>query len=280
MIAFLFPGQGSQMLGMGSQLFDEFPDMVATADHILGYSVKTLCLEDPHKQLNMTEYTQPALYIVNALFYLKKIQQQKPDYVAGHSLGEYSALFAAEVFDFATGLKLVKKRGELMSQAKGGGMAAIVGVKLNDIQQILEKNNFSNLTIANFNSYLQYVISGTKQDIDHAQIIFNQLYPNSFIPLKVSGAFHSNLMLSAQQQFADFLNDFNFAMPVIPVLANVNAMPYHPAVIKTNLATQITQSVQWIKIIEYLLKHDDISLEEIGPGTVLSGLVWRMKNGQ
>src|SRR6516162_2607290 len=129
MTAFLFPGQGSQRKGMGSTLFEEFQEVTARADEILGYSIKELCLHDPHQQLGQTQFTQPALYVVNALSYLKKMKDgsKVPTYLAGHSLGEYNALFAAGVFDFETGLRLVKKRGELMSQATGGGMAAVIG---------------------------------------------------------------------------------------------------------------------------------------------------------
>ena len=127
---FMFPGQGSQSLGMGGELFDRYPDLVAEADAILGYSVKELCLENPDRQLNSTDYTQPALYIVNAMSFRAKTEDEDvtPDFVIGHSLGEYSALYAAGAFDFATGLRLVQKRGALMSEATGGGMAAILGM--------------------------------------------------------------------------------------------------------------------------------------------------------
>lgn len=138
MTVYLFPGQGSQMIGMGKQLFEMYSELTEMADDILDYSIRRLCLEDPYKQLNQTQYTQPALYIVSALTYLDDIQQlgQKPDYVAGHSLGEYTALFAAEVFDFDSGLKLVQKRGELMSKASGGGMAAVVGLNLDKVNAV------------------------------------------------------------------------------------------------------------------------------------------------
>src|SRR5689334_5966402 len=128
MKAFVFPGQGSQAKGMGGTLFDEFQELTEKADRILGYSIKELCLEDPRKELNRTQFTQPALYVVNAFSYFAKIREtgQKPDYVAGHSLGEFNALLAAECFDFEAGLEIVKKRGELMSEATGGGMAAIL----------------------------------------------------------------------------------------------------------------------------------------------------------
>lgn len=276
MFAYVFPGQGSQMRGMGGDLFDEFSELVKSAETILGYSLKTLCLEDPEQKLNQTQYTQPALYTVNALMYFKKIKetQQKPDFVAGHSLGEYNALLAAEVFDYVTGLKLVKKRGELMSLASGGSMAAIIGLKINEIQDILRENQLSNITIANYNTYTQFVISGTQNEIEQAKSHFKNA---KYIPLKVSGAFHSPLMSSAQKEFAEFLKQFEFATPVIPVLSNLNADIYHPAVIKHNLINQITHSVKWTSIIEYLLKKNNLQIQEIGPGNVLSRLIQQIQ---
>ena len=141
MTTYVFPGQGSQNKGMGGTLFDDFSELTVQADAILGYSIKRLCLEDPQIKLSLTQYTQPALYIVNAFSYLKRLREigKKPNFVAGHSLGEYSALFAAEVFDFPTGLQLVKKRGELMSRASGGAMAAILGL---DEEQIIRASTY------------------------------------------------------------------------------------------------------------------------------------------
>jgi malonyl CoA-acyl carrier protein transacylase len=278
MLAYLFPGQGSQFCGMGNNLFDEFPDLVAQADDVLGYSIKKLCLEDPAKQLNQTQYTQPAMYTVNALSYYKKLREtkQKPDFVAGHSLGEYNALLAAEIFDFATGLKLVKKRGELMSQATGGGMAAIVDLQESAVKEILQQHHFDNIIIANYNSYTQFVLSGPKNEIERAQSIFK----NYFIPLNVSGAFHSPYMLPAQQEFSKTINQMTFTMPVMPVIANVNAESYHPKITATNLAQQITSPVQWVKTIEYLMTQGDLTFSEVGPGNVLSGLMRHIKAGE
>ena len=137
MIVHLFPGQGSQHVGMGAELFKRYPQLVEQADEVLGYSIKTLCLEDPRSELSQTQFTQPALFIVNALSYLARIDdgEAQPDFVAGHSLGEYDALFAAGVVDFEQGLRLVQRRGALMSQVRGGGMAAVVGL---DEQGVLD----------------------------------------------------------------------------------------------------------------------------------------------
>jgi len=280
MLAYLFPGQGSQTRGMGNQLFDEFSELITEANEILGYSIKKLCLEDADKQLNLTQYTQPALYVVNALSYYKKIQEskRKPDYVCGHSLGEYNALLAANVFDFCTGLKLVKKRGELMSRAKNGGMAAIIGLNLHEIETTLKQHSLTTVVIANYNTYTQYVISGPKHDIEQAQQIFGNVSGVNFIPLTVSGAFHSPYMADAEKQFSKFIKNFQFNLPSMPVISNIDAKPYHPANIQENLTKQITHPVKWTSMMEYLLRNDEINMEEIGPGKVLTGLVKQIRS--
>lgn len=282
MVAYVFPGQGSQVRGMGQGLFSEFPDYVQKANNILGYFIDKLCLEDPNGLLNKTDYTQPALYVVNALSYLKKLRDtgKKPDYVAGHSLGEYNALFAAGVFDFETGLKFVQKRGSLMSQATDGGMAAIVGLKSEKVEAILKENNLSTINIANYNTYTQIVISGQKDAISASEPLFVSAGAMLFIPLKVSGAFHSPFMQPAQQEFATFLQNFTFASPTIPVISNVTAQPYQPNTIPSLLAQQITSSVLWTQSIEYLIGKGETVFEEIGPGKVLTGLISRIQKGQ
>lgn len=279
MLAYLFPGQGSQSRGMGNTLFNEFPELVKQADAILGFSIQNLCLDDPDQLLNQTQYTQPALYIVNALSYYKKLKESdnRPDYVCGHSLGEYNALLAAGVFDFGTGLKLVKKRGELMSQARNGGMAAIIGLNFQEVEDVLRRHTLNGTVIANYNTYTQLVISGPKTDIEAARNLFTSKAGVSFIPLAVSGAFHSPCMTEAQEQFAAYLGQFQFDVPSIPVLANIDAAPYHPAVTHDNMARQITHAVRWTDSIENLLRHDNIEFEEIGPGRVLSGLIRNIK---
>lgn len=281
MTTYVFPGQGSQKVGMGGELFTAFPDLVSAADAILGYSVADLCASDDGR-LNQTHYTQPALYVVNALNYLQKLQADdiKPHYVAGHSLGEYNALLAADVFDFATGLKLVHKRGELMNQARDGGMAAVIGLQDKQMQHVFQENNLSLLSVANYNTYKQLVITGPKNAIAQAAPIFQKIDGVRYIPLRVSGAFHSPLMADAQQSFAAFVAQFDFKAPKIPVIANVTAQPYPDNDIAKLLTAQITHSVKWVNSIEYLLAQGETEFAEIGPGRVLTGLLRKIRNKQ
>jgi malonyl CoA-acyl carrier protein transacylase len=281
MTVYVFPGQGSQRKGMGEELFEYFPTLLAQANMILGYSIEELCLENPNERLNQTQYTQPALYIINAFSYFKKIREgaKRPDYVAGHSLGEYNALLAAEVFDFATGLRLVQKRGELMSQAQGGGMAAIIGIKAEQVLNVLQNHNITDIVIANFNSYTQAVVSGPKGSVEQALPLFEQAGA-MVIPLKVSGAFHSPLMQQAKEVFSEFLAHFHFSTPSIPVIANIDAKPYQSDEVKAKLASQITGSVQWCDSVQYLLAKGEETFEEVGPGQVLAGLIQRIRKGQ
>jgi trans-AT polyketide synthase, acyltransferase and oxidoreductase domains len=280
MVTYVFPGQGSQHKGMGKDLFDEFPDMISIADQILGYSIKKLCLEDPELKLSFTQYTQSALFIVNALTYLKKSQEtgKIPDYIAGHSLGEYNALFAAGAFNFETGLKLVKKRGALMGQASGGGMAAVIGLTGEQVQKVLEMEGFSQIDIANYNSPFQIVISGPKEAIEQVKPIFeNNKDVKMFTPLKVSGAFHSRYMENARQEFEKFINSFTFLELKIPVISNVYARPYRQSAIKENLLEQITHPVQWTDSVRFLMSRGEINFEEIGSGRILTGLINRIQ---
>jgi len=274
MMTFIFPGQGSQQKGMGGTLFDEFKELAVKADEILGYSIKKLCLEDASQQLSQTRFTQPALYTVNALSYLRKIKEtgKKPDYVAGHSLGEYSALFAAGVFDFETGLKIVQKRGLLMSQAAGGGMAAVIGLNEGKIEAIIKENSLTSIGIANYNSPSQIVISGPKTDIGGAGTCFEKAGAH-YIPLNVSGAFHSRYMQSSKATFEEFLKSFTFEELAIPVISNIHARPYKQSEIGRNLADQITHSVKWTESIRYLMGLGEMTFEEIGPGKVLTRLI-------
>ncbi len=273
MKTFMFPGQGSQVRGMGADLFDAYPALTARADEILGYSIKELCLEDPRGELNKTQFTQPALYVVNALSYQRKLDAGagQPDYLAGHSLGEFNALQAAGVFDFETGLQLVRKRGELMSQASGGAMAAILNAGKEEIEEILKAKGLASIDLANHNSETQSVISGLVEDITKAQGCFtgNMLY----YPLNTSGAFHSRYMRPAQEQFEQFLAQFTLAAPSIPVIANVTALPYEHDAIASTLARQISSMVRWSESIQFLMaRSEQMEFEELGVGEVLSKL--------
>ena len=272
---YVFPGQGSQSVGMGGELFDQFSEMVNQADEVLGYSIKDLCLNDPEKKLGLTDYTQPALYIVNALTYLSKTEEAslRPDFVAGHSLGEYNALFAAGVFDFITGLKLVQKRGQIMVKVTGGGMAAVIGMQPDKIKQVLIDASFESIDIANLNSPKQTVISGRKEDIDAVKTVFEDAGVRLFIPLKVSGAFHSRYMQDAQNEFAGFLKSFEFQPVQIPVIANYTAASYQDGETINNMTQQISSPVRWVESIQYLKQQPEAEFEEIGPGNVLTKLI-------
>ncbi|OME95117.1 MULTISPECIES: ACP S-malonyltransferase [Paenibacillus] len=280
MLAYVFPGQGAQKKGMGEELFDEFKELTAQADDILGYSIKQLCLEDPDFNLNKTQYTQPALYTVNALSYFSKMHSgRREDFVAGHSLGEYNALLAAGAFDFATGLRLVQKRGQLMSRAAGGGMAAVIGLTEEQIAEVLQEHKLETIDIANLNSPHQIVISGAREDMDLAKQVFESLKDvMMFIPLRTSGAFHSRHMEEAGREYEAFLQNFTFHELRIPVISNVHARRYQSSCIKRNLVQQMTSSVRWTESIRYLMGLGVIHFEEIGPGRVLTDLIGRIKN--
>ena len=273
MKTYLFPGQGSQHIGMGENLFDAFPDITETADAILGYSIKELCLQDPKQQLGQTQYTQPALYVVNALAYRQKLNEtnESPDFVAGHSLGEYNALESAGVISFEDGLKLVQKRGALMSTAPKGTMAAIIGLTADKIDDILTNNTLTAIDIANYNAHNQTIISGLESDIQNSQTIFEQEQA-MFIPLNVSGAFHSRYMQPVQLEFSRFIDTFNFTDPKIPVIGNVHARPYQYDQIAQNLADQLTHSVRWLESMNYLLQQGTMEFTELGAGDVLTKL--------
>lgn len=286
MNAFVFPGQGSQKRGMGAGLFDEVREYAAAereVDAILGYSMRKLCLEDPENRLKETQFTQPALYVVNALHYYKALSQgTQPAYVAGHSLGEYNALLAAGVFDFLTGLRLVQKRGALMSQAKNGGMGAVIGLSAGAIAQAIRDHGLTSLDVANFNTPTQTVVSGPVDDVKRAGPFFEKAGAQMYIPLQVSAAFHSRYMADAGNAFADFLAPMSFSTPKIPVIANVTAQPYPNGnggadSVKSLLSSQITQSVQWAQSVRYLMGQGVTQFTEVGPGNVLTRMVQQIQ---
>jgi malonyl CoA-acyl carrier protein transacylase len=271
---YVFPGQGSQVKGMGADLFSRFPEWVEKADAILGYSIEELCVNDPDRKLHQTQYTQPALYVVNALSYLKKVEEagKQPDYLAGHSLGEYNALQAAGVISFEGGLEMVKKRGELMSLAKNGGMAAILNTREEKIRDILKEAKLTAIDIANLNSPNQIVISGLKKDLNKAQSYFEKA-DAVFIPLNTSGAFHSRYMKPAGDEYREFIQQVTFSNPGIEVIANVTGAPYTLEKVRDNLADQLSNCVRWSNSMVYLLSQGDMEFEELGVGDVLTKLI-------
>jgi trans-AT polyketide synthase/acyltransferase/oxidoreductase domain-containing protein len=278
---YLFPGQGSQKVGMGEGLFSRFSAQVGEADAILGYSIAELCLRDPANQLNLTTFTQPALFVVNALSFLDRLVQtgELPNFVAGHSLGEYNALFAAGVIDFRTGVSLVRERARLMGRESGGAMAAVIGLTADQIRQILIDANLLGSDIANLNSPTQTVISGPENEIVAAQSWLEKAGAQLYRRLPVSAAFHSRYMVRAEQDFRTFLRSITFAEPRIPVLSNVSTRPHVSAEVASNLAAQITHPVRWTECIEWLLQKPEPHFVEIGPGNVLSGLLKRIRMG-
>ena len=285
MLAFVFPGQGSQKRGMGQGLFDEVPEYAAVekdVDAIVGYSMRQLCLEDPDNRLKETQFTQPSLYVVNALHFYKAVAQgSRPAYLAGHSLGEYNALLAAGVFDFLTGLKLVRKRGELMSQAKNGGMGAVIGLDAGTISKVIADNGLTSLDVANFNTPSQTVVSGPVDDVKRAAPAFEKAGAQLFVPLQVSAAFHSRYMADAAKAFGDFLAPMSFAAPRIPVIANATAQPYPTEnaseSVKSLLAKQITSSVRWTQSVKFLREQGVTQFTEMGPGNVLTRMVQQIQ---
>ncbi|WP_317897857.1 ACP S-malonyltransferase [Aurantibacillus circumpalustris] len=270
----MFPGQGSQYKGMGEQLFKEYPEAVKTANKALGYDIAELCLIDPENKLNQTNYTQPALYFVNYLNYQKYLaSNDAPNYFIGHSLGEFNALNAAGVYDFETGLKIVQKRGELMFSVGGTSMAAVIGGDYKEIKEIL-KNNFPDIDIANINTMSQIVISGKTESLNKAADFFEE-EGMVYIPLKVSGAFHSRYMTPVKQQFHDFIESMTLKFCITPVISNYTAAVYpleREAIIK-NMINQIDSPIKWLQSVEYLMYQGECDFIEIGASEVLTNIV-------
>jgi malonyl CoA-acyl carrier protein transacylase len=282
---YMFPGQGAQTKGMGSELFERFPERVAQADAVLGYSIRELCVDDPREELGQTQFTQPALYVVNALSYFARIEDdggREPDVVLGHSLGEFDALMAAGCFDFETGLRLVQKRGALMSQVSGGAMAAVLNASRDDIEQALREGGLHNVHLANYNSPSQIVISGLREELERAEPLLRK-GRTRFYPLATSGAFHTVFMREAMEQFRAFLASVTLSAPRIPVIANVTARPYRSEAILDTLANQIASTVRWSESVQYLLARAARSGQtpefvELGPGDVLTRLVMTIRS--
>jgi [acyl-carrier-protein] S-malonyltransferase len=271
--AWVFPGQGSQAIGMGSDLFQR-PEAAARlqqAANILGWSVPEICQSDDDKVSN-TLYTQPCLYTLETLLVDElRAQGQQPDLVAGHSLGEYVALYAAGVFDFESGLRLVQRRAELMSQASDGMMAALIGCDRDQLDHQLQER--SDVVLANDNNAGQVVISGTPEGV-HG--VMAAVKSKRAIPLNVSGAFHSPMMAEAAAAFQPLLDEVTFQPATVPVLSNVDPTPaVEGDVLKDRLMRQMTGSVRWREISLRLPEEGIDQVMEVGPGKVLTGLIKR-----
>lgn len=275
--AWIFPGQGSQVFGMGVDLLaiDSAKKTFDRAAEILGWSVVDICQNDEVKLAN-TRYTQPCLYVVEGILVdLLKQQGLTPDVVAGHSLGEYVALYAAGVFDFETGLQLVKRRAELMALASEGGMTALLGFDRSQLEAAIA--NTPDVVIANDNSAAQVVISGTVAGI---ATVVSQIKVKRAIPLNVSGAFHSPMMATAATEFGHLLAAIDFDDAQIPVLSNVSPIATTKgSKLKEHLNSQITGSVRWREISLQLPELGIQQAIEVGPGKVLGGLIKRTCEG-
>ncbi|WP_209022161.1 ACP S-malonyltransferase [Pseudomonas fluorescens] len=270
--AYMFPGQGSQFRGMGEGLFERFAELTACADRVLGYSIRELCENDPRNELGQTRFTQPALYVVNVLSYLDQTADAAPPaYVLGHSLGEFCALFAAGAYDFETGLRLVKRRGELMSEATEGGMSAVLNLDRAAIEKVLREAACTQLDFANFNAPQQTVLAGPLDELERVRPLLEDA-SGLCVALNVSAPFHSRYMRHAREAFAAELARVTFKPLTLPVIANVDARPYEQDAIASQLARQMTSSVQWVESIDYLLRAGITQFKEIGPGHVLSSL--------
>ncbi|MBN3923461.1 ACP S-malonyltransferase [Nostoc sp. NMS4] len=271
--AWVFPGQGSQTLGMGMDLLDipDAKDKLAKAEDILGWSVTEIC-QTQEEKLSQTLYTQPSLYVVESILAdLLRERGHQPDLVAGHSLGEYTALYIAGVFEWSAGLYLVKRRAELMDSSVGGMMAALMNFDREELEKVISQT--PDVVIANDNSSVQVVISGTTEAV---QAVMTQVKAKRAIPLKVSGAFHSHLIAPAAAEFQDILESVEFQPAIVPVLSNVEPIPSIDAkILKQRLNKQMTGSVRWREICLQLAANGIERVVEIGPGKVLTGLIKR-----
>jgi [acyl-carrier-protein] S-malonyltransferase len=271
--AWVFPGQGSQGLGMGLDLLTQSAAKTKfeQAAEILGWSPIDVIQTDA-TALSQTLYTQPCMYVVESILAdALKAQGAKPDFVAGHSLGEYAALYTAGVFDFATGLRLIQQRAKLMDRATDGMMAALLGCDREQLETALSQT--TEAVLANDNNAGQVVISGTPTAVSE---IMAQVKCKKAVPLKVSGAFHSPLMGDAALAFQQVLEAVEFQTAIVPILSNVDPTPSQDAtVIKQRLAAQMTGSVRWRELTLNLPEQGVSTVMEVGPGKVLVGIMKR-----
>ena len=285
-LAFLFPGQASQFVGMGADLRERHPEVreiFEEADAILGIELSRICFEGPMERLSQTEVTQPAVYVHSvAAARLLAARGIHPDAVAGHSLGEYSALTAAGVLEFPEGLALVRERGRLMQEAgaeRPGKMAAVIGLD-DDVVAGLCGQIGSEVVPANFNAPGQVVLSGEAAAVERAMAAAGEAGARRVVELPVSGAFHSPLMASAAEGLAARLAATRFRPPSVPVVTNVTAAPEtDPRALRRLLFEQMTAPVRWTESVRALSSMGVDRAFEVGPGSVLRGLIRRILRG-
>lgn len=289
-IAWVFPGQGSQSVGMGQDLYEQSAAARAVfdeADATLGFGLSQLCFAGPAETLTATENAQPALLTTSTALLAAAREQTgerlpPPMFVAGHSLGEYSALVAAGSLRFVDALRLVRRRGELMAASSDGTMAAVMGLDLPTLQQICaEVDDAGTVVVANENSPGQLVLSGNSDAVAQAMELAREHGAKRVMPLKVSAAFHSPLMTDAAQGLAVAIGEVaEVHQPRWPVISNITAEPLRaPAAIRSLLVAQMTSPVRWIAVIERMAAEGVRAFVEIGPGSVLTGLIKRIVPG-
>ena len=280
MKAYVFPGQGAQFVGMGKDLYEQSAlakEYFEKANEILGYRITDLMFDGTPEDLKQTKVTQPAVFLHSVISALVLGEDFKPDMVAGHSLGEFSALVAAGALTFEDGLKLVYARAMAMQKAcesEPSTMAAVLGLKDEDVEEVCESIKDAIVVPANYNCPGQLVISGSIEGVDKVCELLKEKGAKRALKLPVGGAFHSPLMQPASEELQAAINTTNFKTPVCPVYQNVNAYPQtNPDDIKQNLIAQLTAPVRWTQTVKNMITDGAVEFIELGPGDVLKGLV-------